>query len=276
MAEVAKTFSVTSRGVGLPDYSVAKPVGQVPIGPIYTTTDVGELAVRLGSPVSFDRRGNVFWYDDFENGLTNKWRPTPIPGLVSLSTEYCYHGSKSCKLITNNWVGSSSYVLVYLAYPSITKLGFSLAFSLPRNSTYAPDGVDCKVEFLVRVYSGSNEETYKIRYSNDTGNLEYYSEAGAYMPFEYNVPLQGIDYITGNGIPIFHVAKVVIDSQNSKYTRFIIDGLEYNLSSYAPLIVPDTTPPLLSFTYYLTTASAAVARSHIDSFIATQNEPVNT
>ena len=35
----------------------------------YGLTDLGELAVRLGSPVSFDRRGDVVMMETFEDGL---------------------------------------------------------------------------------------------------------------------------------------------------------------------------------------------------------------
>jgi len=36
---------------------------------IYSLHDMGELAVRLGSIVSFDRRGDVIFSDSFQNGL---------------------------------------------------------------------------------------------------------------------------------------------------------------------------------------------------------------
>ncbi|GAH92629.1 unnamed protein product, partial [marine sediment metagenome] len=47
---MGEPYVVRTRGIGLPDYAQPKPVGSVPVGPIYTSTDVGELAARLGSP----------------------------------------------------------------------------------------------------------------------------------------------------------------------------------------------------------------------------------
>ena len=42
---------------------------------VFPVTDLGELAARLGSIVSHDRRGDVIWLDGFEDGL-DKWQPT--------------------------------------------------------------------------------------------------------------------------------------------------------------------------------------------------------
>ena len=39
---------------------------------IVTIEDLGELAVRLGSPVNYDRKGDVVWVDGFEDGI-DKW-----------------------------------------------------------------------------------------------------------------------------------------------------------------------------------------------------------
>jgi len=42
---------------------------------IYRLTDMGELAARLGSINTYDRRGDVIFLDSFESGLT-AWSPS--------------------------------------------------------------------------------------------------------------------------------------------------------------------------------------------------------
>ena len=39
---------------------------------VFSGIDVNELAVRLGSPVNLDRRGNIVFIDDVEHAL-RKW-----------------------------------------------------------------------------------------------------------------------------------------------------------------------------------------------------------
>jgi len=46
---------------GHPDYGQAGPTSL-----IATVPDLGELAARLGSNNTWDRRGFILWYDDFE------------------------------------------------------------------------------------------------------------------------------------------------------------------------------------------------------------------
>ena len=66
---------------------------------IFANVDVAELVVRLGSPVSFDRRGNVVLIDDFAASVI-KWS---YPGYGTgngheLSTAWAKSGSQSLKL----------------------------------------------------------------------------------------------------------------------------------------------------------------------------------
>ena len=51
-------------GHGYPDYGT-----QGPVSTVHSIQDLGELAVRLGSIVTFDRRGNVLWLDGFDSGI---------------------------------------------------------------------------------------------------------------------------------------------------------------------------------------------------------------
>src|SRR4030042_6725681 len=91
--------TLTPKGVGLPDYSQSKPLGAVPVSsnsPVYTLTDSAELARRLGSITTFDGRGYILWYDDFEGGAVGtRWTTS---GTVTQSAAYCRNGTYSCKI----------------------------------------------------------------------------------------------------------------------------------------------------------------------------------
>ncbi|GAI56753.1 unnamed protein product, partial [marine sediment metagenome] len=63
---------------------------------IYRLADMGELAVRLGSIVTHDRRGDVIWMDNFDSGIA-KWYQfaSDDDGLVEWSAERSRSGGFS-------------------------------------------------------------------------------------------------------------------------------------------------------------------------------------
>ena len=85
---------------GTPDWGVT--AGAVTT---YQVTDLGELAVRLGSPISHDRRGDVIWWDDFECTL-NKWQTVAngAGSSVALSDARARNGRYSALLISGSAV----------------------------------------------------------------------------------------------------------------------------------------------------------------------------
>ncbi|GAH20805.1 unnamed protein product, partial [marine sediment metagenome] len=60
-------------------------------------------------PNTFDRRGNVVWYDDFE-GVGKKWADFYVldAGTSVLSATRCYRGSQSMKMTTHNLAARSA------------------------------------------------------------------------------------------------------------------------------------------------------------------------
>lgn len=255
MAEVERTFSVATRGVGLPDYSIAKPVGQVPVGPVYTSSDVGELAARLGSPVTHDRRGNVLWFDDFE-GLLNKWDTIAgAGGSVSLSTTECRMGTQSCKIVTGAAAGSQ--IRASVAYPSQSKLGFEIAFR-----AMSPHVIG----FRSIVYTGQQQQKFYIQLDIDEGTLEFYQEGFIWTNFASGLPT---DFSN-----CFYIAKLVIDPVTGKYTRFVLNYQEYDLSSYISVAQDNLEPPRL-VCHYIADSPGFCATDYVDGAIITGNEPDN-
>ena len=70
-----------------------------------------ELAARLGSPDTFDRRGDVLWMDDFESGL--KWRTSLLGtgSLIDLTATMAASGGKCCRLVTGSANNDYAYLL---------------------------------------------------------------------------------------------------------------------------------------------------------------------
>ena len=87
---------------GAKDYSNIANVGN-----LYRLDDLAELAVRLGSPIAYDRRGQLQWVYSFDDGLT------PVLPVLSganskltLSTGMYVHGIFSCTMWPGNVAGN--------------------------------------------------------------------------------------------------------------------------------------------------------------------------
>ncbi|GAJ22875.1 unnamed protein product, partial [marine sediment metagenome] len=101
-------------------------------------SDMAELATRLGSIVTFDRRGDVAFLDDYESGI-EKWVESHAEGTewgtVGLSARAAESGSFSTKLVTKGTVDGYAQVIYTLPYwnPINGRLGVEIKFTLPSN-----------------------------------------------------------------------------------------------------------------------------------------------
>jgi hypothetical protein len=267
MAEVAKTFSVTSRGVGLPDYSVAKPVGQVPVGPIYTSSDTGELAARLGSPVTFDRRGNVIFYDNFEDGYDGKWNVSgtfPYPdGYPCLTIEPCRSGIKSVRLRSVAAVDAYMGLWRYLPILRFSKLGFEVSFTTAATYTY--------YQWQFTIWTGTQQIEGRIQLLPLENTLRLRTTGGVWQDIDTDVQVFA-------GGSLFNTVKMVIDPLSELYTRLIYNSTEYDTSLYSLPIVDSVIAAHLRLDFrVIATGGGApdAAEANFDDVIVTQNEPDN-
>lgn len=247
----------------VPDYSAPRPLGQVPVGPVYTSTDIAELAARLGSPVTFDRRGNVIWYDSFENGL-HKWElDVAAGGSIISSAEAARTGGLSCKMTCPNGLGDLATINHYSGFPVLSSLGFEIS------STVAPHtGL---IAWQLILADGTNNIGALVVWSWADHTLTVYAATGNFVfaRLVYIYPSTATRFC-------FHTAKLVADFVNRKYLRFILDHEIYDLSMY------DLTLALMPVEAHLMTTFEIANRTlgenpivYADDAIITQNEPPN-
>lgn len=257
--KVTKSFTVETRGIGHPDYAAPKPVGQVPVGPIYTVTDIGELAARLGSIVTFDRRGNVIWLDDFE-GTENKW---VLGGSGEgynfvISAEAARNGCFSGKLNPGILEGNYGFITHSCPYPVLSKLGLECSFTWD---------TDIKIISLrLHLYTGTDYYWAQIKY--DEGEKKLYYRGVPFGWYEFASDVRLLVYFNH-----FHTAKLVADFATGRYERFILNNREYDLSSYKLATNTSTYYPNVYNTIHLTNGSDGINPIYIDDVIVTQNEP---
>lgn len=260
---VIKTGTAPVRGVGSPDYAAPKPVGQVPVGPTFTSTDVGELAARLGSSVTFDRRGNVIFFDLLEENLV-KWNiQAALGGSIVISTEASKRGSASAKFTTPNLADQNTALQKFLSLPILSNIGFEFSWM---------GGLDVSVIRLSAFFSDAERTCeFAVLYTIATEILSLWvSEppGGTLRNLTPPVIVQA-DIFSPNTL------KLVVNWPNARYERLLINDREFDISSYECPTAGGTATHRLIIRVEAYTGVVSNAIMYVSDFILTQNEPDN-
>jgi len=236
---------------GGPDWSTG---GQ--IGTVHTIEDLGELAARMGSIVTFDRRGNVIWLDDFESGI-EAWYPQHA-GADFFSWVSTSHrtGGFCAKLSTAAVVNASNYMVVYLPFQVLSKMGFE--FSFMRDANLKTIILD--IWFL----DGTTFHEAEIKWTAATNTWAYYGDDDAYHALSPTVNLEEI--------LLFNTVKLVADFVNGKYVRLMANNTTYDMSALALSSTESEVGPYIHVIIRIDTNDDIVSSVNIDDVIITQNE----
>ncbi len=93
--------------------------------------DNAELAARLKSIVTFDRRGNIIWMDDFEGAIL-LWE-TALSGTdaaIAISAASAHQGSTSCKLTAGKTATRYAIIRKDLAPVKESRFGLECCFTV--------------------------------------------------------------------------------------------------------------------------------------------------
>jgi len=239
---------------GTPDWGA-----RVPKSTVYGGIDLAEHAARVGSQVTFDRRGDVLWFDDFSGGI-NKWvvSANGTGSSYSWSAESSEFGPFSAKLVCGTEVWGGGSMLRAYALPALSQLGFE--FAINRDADIS------QLTFGMVVYDGTITTSYTIRYTAASGLFEYQTTGGGYPDLTPTKILHPYRHL-------FHILKLVINPTNKKYVRLIADNIVYDLADLdawqgAPV---DVEYARCNINVVGTLNENAVA--YIDRAILTQNEP---
>ena len=237
-----------------PDWGVLS--SQVTVFPM---NDLGELAVRLGSIVTFDRRGDVIMLEDFEHGL-NRWSLNVAGGAsaIDLSTAWHRSGDFSCRLVAVTNGLTATQMLRALALPVLSRLGLEWSFNLP--------DVIGDLSLRLNLYDGINVTDFRVRWRDGDNDLQYWSSAGAWVTFATNVDLSTTNVAV-------HTAKLVVDGPNAQYSRFLLDNNVYSLANIAGRQTAAAALTRFDVIFELIADAGETRTAYLDDVIATQNEP---
>lgn len=239
---------------GLPDYGPNTPKSTT-----YGLADLAELAARLGSIVTFDRRGDVVWLDDFEDNLA-KWELGFGTGTAVLSAATARNGGKSAKLTTPAVTDLGATITKRLPFPALSKIGSEISVAQDDSNILFLSGA---IFFLL------GDGTFKY------GQWEYLPLTTTLNIFDHTAGTVSLSTSVqfADSIYLFHTFKLVVDLVTGKYVRLIMDETEWDLSAYT-LIGDDADGDAWMYSDFRVATKAAVAAScYVDDAIVTQNEP---
>lgn len=236
---------------GQPDFGMYQ--AKATIG---SMADNAELAARLGSIVTFDRRGDVVWFDDFEDNIA-KWTAV---GNAALSADTARNGGLSGKLVTGVLVNDQVSIERHLSYPVLSGVGFEMSLC------HYEAGV-ARYEWRLVLYNPDlSTRRMEWRYYPATTDLQILDQAAGWQSLGLNIRL-------GRTFGLFHTFKMVADYLTNRYVRLIWDETTYDLSAYEMPLGGHAGDPYMSARFIIVTAVAFARTCYVDDAIFTQNEP---
>lgn len=262
MVRVKESYGVEKKGTGRADHlskSMSFSADPTDIWGNIVSLGNAELAARLGSINTFDRRGNIIWMDDFESGVLHWSEQGDGEGKAAvLTTLKALTGGQCCKVTSGSTDIRRGQIRRWLVYPIRKKIGFELSATQPANLA--------SMQIKLTVYDGVHAHVAKIRYFVATTTLEYGTGDVAYTPFATIGELVQND-------DVFLRWKLVADFEAEKFVRLILNEKEYDMSIYPYYKVEIDTRPHLRLDYAIWADSAVNISSYVDDAILTQNEP---
>jgi hypothetical protein len=238
-------------------------------GRIHSVVDLGEAAVRLGSPVTFDRRGDVCFIDGFEDGI-HKWN-SPPPILATGRTLYSCSsvgrtGSRSARMGAGR-VPASNANLMHRYMPLAaggfwTRLGLEFSFTYDSYAQY----ITAQILTAKGPAGGNSQAYYMVRYNLTTKALQYFDTSGAWT---------NVATIDSYDFPVFNTFKLVIDAVKNKFERILFNEQEINVSDLLPTMSVSASPAFWRVELGISSQTGLTSAVWFDDVIFTQNEPRN-
>lgn len=223
---------------------------------VFGIADMAELAARLGSPCTYDRRGDVIFIEDF-SGDTGGWLLVTGSAESSKAASAERYRSRpfSCKLVVGGGVSKYTGLQKYLPVPIYSRVGLEVSFSPTIGVSHF------WVSLLI--FTGAQANQFAARVYRATGNIEILQSDGSYVEVGSLGTLEWEE-------TLFHTIKLVGDYTTDEYVRVMVDDEEVDISAYDIRTYASTNSRSLRVDAY---AYADDNNCFVDDIILTQNEP---
>ena len=217
-----------------------------------------ELAVRLGTIASFDRRGQVIFMDDFENGDT-PWFTHAVgaSGEAYLSTSEVRSGRFSYRIRASGGAGTRQDIDRYHSVLHLTKLAVEFSVSA--------DAASNVIQLYWEIWGTLKGIYAGLQIDVENGDLYYLNSAGGWT-------LLASDFLMFPDTSLFTSFKLVVDPNAQKYVRLLAADRTYDLSAIAAQAIGASPQPYTLIHLGQLGKAAAITAIWIDDVILTQNE----
>lgn len=221
--------------------------------------DQAELAVRMGSIVSFDRRGQVHWMDHGQGGLS----PWGITGSgtgndVLIVADNTYWPGYAIKMVSGSDGGGVSQIDRPFHPQELNQWGVEVALFFPTEfDTF---------DIFIDLFTGTQvyEADYFIQRSDD-GLYIADATLGAVKIATIANPV--------NAYGKYHLMKLVVDMETKQYVRALYDDEEFDISAYSTPVSAASDTPEARLILYLVGRNGHNDSAVIGHVIVTVGEP---
>jgi len=230
---------------------------------VISETDLTEIANRVQAPpMTFDRRGDLAYWDDFESPSYHYQDQIKVAsgGTLNRSNVNPKFGDFCIKAVTGGTVDDWCAMYYVINDFHVENVGTEISF--------ASQSTDSYIYLDVVYYDGTTKLQGKAGYNTSTSELIIWS-GGAWV----NVgTLPGFHGYAGEIIP-YDTLKLVVDLSTGKYVRALFFGTEVDISAYSMASSADAAARGVIVYIFLQTTAAAAQTAYIDDFKFTVNEP---
>jgi len=240
-------------GHGTPDWW-----GGAPKSTTYALGDMAELAARLGSIDTFDRRGDVVFLDSFDHGLCGWTADEGDTGAVYPVCHPVRSKGLSLELMAGDLALDWVDVKRTFPFPALGGIGGEISFMVAAYLKY----LTLQLVFM----DGTNYYSCQVRYDHALGKVYVYTDPTTWTEV-------GSPGVLSEAVTTFHTMKLVVDTLANKYVRLLVDNHTYSIGAHTPDYGLDATTPQVTLLVMVTCASANFTYLNLDDVILTQNEP---
>lgn len=228
------------------------------IGDLYRLLDMGELAARLGSIVTYHRLGNVVWMDGFETGMA-AWTATYSGTGAGVRVSNLSALSGGASLMLNTGIGGtpSAQVSHTLAPGNTTTYGVCLGFTLDVSLAQL-------IFFLEAVRAGYTQK-YRIRIRPTANEMDYWDETGNWHLLSALPPMLW-------DARVYHLAKMVVDVESASYGLLYLNEKSYDMRMLLPQVQSYAGAEFVRLTLQAVGDGTFPALVYVDNVVMTTNE----
>lgn len=226
---------------------------------IFGHVDMGELASRLGTIDMFDRRGNIVWWDDFNDNAA-KWALTGggVGNAQALSEDTAYIKGKCLKLTAGSDGDLEAIATRYFPLPVTTRLGIEIIFAMNDKVNY--------FDLVIQLDNKTKLYYPWLRIDQTNDRIRRLTSPGNFSTVLDNPGLYESEQC-------FHALKLVWDYSTGKYIRLIVDQNTVDLSAYSVYSTGTSGTAISAVTIDVFSDNGANGILYLGGFILTQNEP---